>query len=275
MNLDFTKSDGLITAVIQDHETARVLMVGFMNEDAFASTVETGFATFYSRSRQKALAQRRNLRPPPRRQRASPPTATRTPSSSASKPKAPASATKATNPASSAISKTATGVESEPRAYDPAAVYGSKSMKLKLGIPKGSLENATIDLFRRAGYNITTSSRSYFPAIDDPRDRVHAHPRPGDGALRRRRQSSTPDSPAAIGSRKTKPTSSRRRPHLRQAKLRQSALGPRRPRVVSASTSVKDLKAKSSPPNWSPPPSATSQPTASRRRSNSVGEPPK
>ena len=40
-------------------------------------------------------------------------------------------------------------------------------MKLKLGIPKGSLENATIDLFRRAGYNITTSSRSYFPAIDD------------------------------------------------------------------------------------------------------------
>ncbi len=40
-------------------------------------------------------------------------------------------------------------------------------MTLKLGIPKGSLENATIDLFRRAGFNITTSSRSYFPAIDD------------------------------------------------------------------------------------------------------------
>lgn len=41
-------------------------------------------------------------------------------------------------------------------------------MKLKLGIPKGSLEAATIDLFRRAGFTITTSSRSYFPAIDDP-----------------------------------------------------------------------------------------------------------
>ncbi len=40
-------------------------------------------------------------------------------------------------------------------------------MKLRLGIPKGSLEAATIDLFRRAGFNITTSSRSYFPAIDD------------------------------------------------------------------------------------------------------------
>jgi ATP phosphoribosyltransferase len=40
--------------------------------------------------------------------------------------------------------------------------------KLKLGIPKGSLENATVDLFRRAGFNISTSSRSYFPSIDDP-----------------------------------------------------------------------------------------------------------
>jgi ATP phosphoribosyltransferase len=39
---------------------------------------------------------------------------------------------------------------------------------LKLGIPKGSLENATIDLFRRAGFTITTSARSYFPSIDDP-----------------------------------------------------------------------------------------------------------
>jgi ATP phosphoribosyltransferase len=41
-------------------------------------------------------------------------------------------------------------------------------VKLKLGIPKGSLENATLDLFRRAGFNIATSSRSYFPSIDDP-----------------------------------------------------------------------------------------------------------
>jgi ATP phosphoribosyltransferase len=41
-------------------------------------------------------------------------------------------------------------------------------VKLRLGIPKGSLETATIDLFRRAGFNITTSTRSYYPAIDDP-----------------------------------------------------------------------------------------------------------
>jgi ATP phosphoribosyltransferase len=44
----------------------------------------------------------------------------------------------------------------------------SSETVLKLGIPKGSLENATIDLFRRAGFQITVNSRSYFPAIDDP-----------------------------------------------------------------------------------------------------------
>lgn len=53
MNLDFSKLDGLLPAVIQDHATGRVLMLGFMNEEAFRKTVETGFATFYSRSRQK------------------------------------------------------------------------------------------------------------------------------------------------------------------------------------------------------------------------------
>jgi len=41
-------------------------------------------------------------------------------------------------------------------------------MTLKLGIPKGSLQDATIHLFARAGFNIYVSSRSYFPAIDDP-----------------------------------------------------------------------------------------------------------
>jgi phosphoribosyl-AMP cyclohydrolase len=53
MNLDFAKSDGLVTAVIQDETTNRVLMVGYMNEEAFRRTVETGYATFWSRSRRK------------------------------------------------------------------------------------------------------------------------------------------------------------------------------------------------------------------------------
>src|SRR4026209_1508744 len=41
-------------------------------------------------------------------------------------------------------------------------------MKLKLGIPKGSLQDATIQLFARAGFNLYVSARSYFPAIADP-----------------------------------------------------------------------------------------------------------
>ena len=53
MDLDFTKLDGLIPAVIQDATSGRVLMVGFMNQEAFRKTVESGYATFYSRSRNK------------------------------------------------------------------------------------------------------------------------------------------------------------------------------------------------------------------------------
>src|SRR5258708_14215485 len=41
-------------------------------------------------------------------------------------------------------------------------------MKLKRGIPKGSLQDATVQLFARAGFNLYVSSRSYFPSVDDP-----------------------------------------------------------------------------------------------------------
>ena len=49
--MDFTKLDGLIPAVVQDHQSGEVLMVGFMNDAALAKTRATGFATFFSRSR--------------------------------------------------------------------------------------------------------------------------------------------------------------------------------------------------------------------------------
>ena len=51
--MDYSKLDGLIPAVIQDHESAEVLMVGFMNEQALAETRRTGYATFFSRTRGK------------------------------------------------------------------------------------------------------------------------------------------------------------------------------------------------------------------------------
>jgi phosphoribosyl-AMP cyclohydrolase len=51
--LDFDKQGGLITAVVQDARTRRVLMVGYMNREALDTTVKTGHVTFFSRSRQK------------------------------------------------------------------------------------------------------------------------------------------------------------------------------------------------------------------------------
>ena len=51
--MDFTKLDGLIPAVIQDNENDEVLMVGFMNQEALERTRESGFATFFSRTRNK------------------------------------------------------------------------------------------------------------------------------------------------------------------------------------------------------------------------------
>ena len=49
--MDFTKFHGLVPAVVQDATSNEVLMVGFMNEDALARTRETGFVTFFSRTR--------------------------------------------------------------------------------------------------------------------------------------------------------------------------------------------------------------------------------
>jgi phosphoribosyl-AMP cyclohydrolase len=49
--MDFSKLDGLIPAVVQDVDTREVLMVGFMNDVALARTRESGYATFFSRTR--------------------------------------------------------------------------------------------------------------------------------------------------------------------------------------------------------------------------------
>ena len=53
MNIDFQKSDGLVPAIIQDNLTSKVLMLGYMNEEALEKTNESGKVTFYSRSKQR------------------------------------------------------------------------------------------------------------------------------------------------------------------------------------------------------------------------------
>ena len=51
MKLDFEKQNGLIPAIVQDYRTQKVLMLGFMNEEAYKKTLDTKLATFFSRSR--------------------------------------------------------------------------------------------------------------------------------------------------------------------------------------------------------------------------------
>ena len=51
--IDFAKMDGLVPAIVQDAKTLEVLMVGFLNETSYRKTLETGFVTFWSRTRQK------------------------------------------------------------------------------------------------------------------------------------------------------------------------------------------------------------------------------
>ena len=51
--IDFTKLDGLVPGIVQDAATGQMLMVGFLNEESYRKTLETGFVTFWSRSRRK------------------------------------------------------------------------------------------------------------------------------------------------------------------------------------------------------------------------------
>ena len=54
MNIDFNKNnDGLVPAIVQDAETKNVLMLGYMNAEAFEQTKETGLVTFFSRTKNR------------------------------------------------------------------------------------------------------------------------------------------------------------------------------------------------------------------------------
>ncbi|HLH35676.1 MAG TPA: phosphoribosyl-AMP cyclohydrolase [Alloacidobacterium sp.] len=53
ITIDFAKMDGLVPAIVQDAATGQVLMVGFQNEASYQKTLESGFVTFWSRTRQK------------------------------------------------------------------------------------------------------------------------------------------------------------------------------------------------------------------------------
>ncbi len=53
VTIDFAKTDGLVAGIVQDAATGEMLMLGFLNEQSYAKTLETGYVTFWSRSRNK------------------------------------------------------------------------------------------------------------------------------------------------------------------------------------------------------------------------------
>ena len=53
VRVDFRKMGGLVPGIVQDARTGEMLMLGFLNEESYAKTLETGFVTFWSRTRQK------------------------------------------------------------------------------------------------------------------------------------------------------------------------------------------------------------------------------
>jgi len=53
VKIDFEKADGLVAGIVQDARTGQMLMLGFLNAESYAKTLETGYVTFWSRSRNK------------------------------------------------------------------------------------------------------------------------------------------------------------------------------------------------------------------------------
>ena len=154
-------------AIIQDERTGEVLMLGFMNEEALAETRRrrrgrflqplTEQAVEEGRIQRARVASSRNARGLRRRCAACACGAGRT-------GRLPRRLSELLFPAHW---KTDGEREDHWRAHiRTGAVYGQEKdamSRLKLGIPKGSLQDATLDLFARAGWKITVSSRSYVP----------------------------------------------------------------------------------------------------------------
>ncbi len=116
---------------------------------------------------------------------------------------------------------------------------------LKLGLPKGSLQDATLQLFARAGWRITVSSRSYFP--DDRRsgNQLHAGARAGDGALRGNGRARRRHYRARLGAGNRRGRARDGGTALRQAEPGAGALGAGGAREESPVQSASDLRRQS------------------------------
>jgi ATP phosphoribosyltransferase len=162
--MDFSKLGGLVPAVIQDAERRDVLMVGFMNGEALARTRETGYVTFFSRSRGTLWTKGGTSG---NRLKVVSIAADCDADTVLVQVRCEGAGQVCHTGERTCFDRPATGLaELTPRRTVPAHI--ARTNVIKLGLPKGSLQDATVQLFARAGFNIYVSARSYFPAIDDP-----------------------------------------------------------------------------------------------------------
>ena len=156
--IDFDKMDGLVPGIVQDARTGEVLMLGFLNPDQLRQDTGDRLCDLLEPHPPEAVDEGRDQRQPAARRLCRDRLRQR----------------------HAAVSRGGGGRRPGlPRGHgqllyqashcDQLAACGGEHVanKLRLGIPKGSLQDATIALFKRAGWNIYADGRSYFPSIDD------------------------------------------------------------------------------------------------------------
>ena len=154
VEIDFDKMGGLTPAIVQDAATGEVLMLGFMNQAAYGRPSQTGYVTFFSRTRNELWTKGET---------------------SGNRLKVIAASTDCDLDTILCRVEVEgegmvchTGTRSCFTTELAIAGAGSQSMKLRLGIPKGSLQEATLNLLARAGLQVYVSPRSYFAGTNDP-----------------------------------------------------------------------------------------------------------
>ena len=185
--IDFDKQGGLVPVIAQDDETGDVLMMAYMNSEALAESLRTGRVCYYSRSRDRLLAQGRGERHVQQIRSVHVDCDADTLLFRITQVGG-APATRATGVAFSESGRRDTGGLGGAGIRPIQGLRGREIQMseriLTLGIPAGSLQQATAQLFAKAGYQIRFRSRSYYPSIDDAEIECISDPGPGNGPLR-------------------------------------------------------------------------------------------
>ena len=168
MTIDFEKAGGLVAAIAQDFATNEVLMVAWMNREAYEETVRTGRACYFSRSRNRLWRKGEESGNVQEVREILIDCDADAILLKVNQIGGACLSYRSQDLLSSTSGRRSVDRDRRPSLRSEAGIQEMTTQVLKLGIPAGSLQEATGDLFRKAGYKITFASRSYYPNIDDP-----------------------------------------------------------------------------------------------------------